>query len=71
MIYTVALNEPLHVWVKDFKPTTLKDVIEHTRDLIGASSINKFTPKPLVINKTIGPRKFDRGKGPLDEATRR
>jgi len=71
MIYTEALNEPLRGWVKALNPTTLKDSIEHTRDLTGATSKNKFTYKLPVINKLTGPRKFDREKGPLDEATRR
>jgi len=71
MIYTEALNEPLRGWVKAFKPTTLQDAIERTRDLIGAASKNKFTPKSRVIDKPTGTRKFDRGKEPLDEATRR
>jgi hypothetical protein len=71
MIYIEALNDPLSGWVKDFKPTTIHDYIERTRDLTGATSKNKFTPKPPVINKPTGPRQFDRGKGPLDEATRR
>jgi hypothetical protein len=71
MIYTEALNEPLRGWVKAFKPTTLQDAIERTRDLIGAASKNKFTPKPLAITKSTGPRQFDKGKGPLDEATGR
>jgi hypothetical protein len=71
MIYTEELNEPLHGWVKDFKPTTLQDAIERTRDLTGAASKNKFTPKSPVIDKPTGTRKFDRGKEPLDEATRR
>jgi hypothetical protein len=39
--------------------------------LTGAAGKSKFTPKPLAITKPPGPKQFDRGKGPLDEATRR
>lgn len=60
MIYTEALNEPLCGWVKAFKPRTLQDAIERTRDLTGEPSKNKFTPKPPVSNKPTCPMQIDR-----------
>jgi hypothetical protein len=71
MIYTEALNDPLHGWVKAFKPATLHDAIEHTRDLTGAASKNKFTPKPPTFTRGRDTKKMDKGKGKMDEATRR
>jgi hypothetical protein len=41
MMYTEGLTEPLRGWVKAFKTETLQDVIECTRDLVGAVSKNK------------------------------
>jgi hypothetical protein len=58
-------------WVKDFKPITLQDAIECTRDLVGAANKNKFTPKPPMVQRVCDTRPVDRGKGKLDEATRR
>jgi hypothetical protein len=37
MMYIEGLTEPLHGWVKDFKPITLQDAIERTIDLVGES----------------------------------
>jgi hypothetical protein len=71
MMFIEALNEPLRGWVKAFKPTSLQDAIERTRDFTGVASKNKFTPRPPTITKPTGPRQFDKGKVPLDEATRR
>jgi hypothetical protein len=71
MIYTEALNEAFHGWVKDFKTATLQDAIEHTRDLTGEASKNKFTPKPPNFTRGRDTKKMDKGKGKMDEATRR
>jgi hypothetical protein len=71
MMYLKGLIELPQGWVKDFKPITLQDSIEHTKYLDGLASINKFTPKPLVIPRGQDTRPVDKGKGKLDETTRR
>jgi hypothetical protein len=71
MLFSEGLTEPLHGWVKDFKPTTLQDVIWKTRDLEGATSKNKFTPRPPLAPRGRDQRVVDKGKGKLDEATKR
>jgi hypothetical protein len=58
-------------WVKDFKPTTLHDAICKTRDLEGATSRNKFTPRPPLAPRGRDQRVVDKGKGKLDEAKTR
>jgi hypothetical protein len=35
MLYIDGLTEPVRGWVKAFKPVTLQDAIEHTKDLVG------------------------------------
>jgi hypothetical protein len=65
------LIELLRVWVKDFKHVTLQDVIERTRDLVGAANKNIFTPRPPVIPRSRDTKHMDKGKGKLDEGTRR
>jgi hypothetical protein len=81
MLFTKVLMEPLMGWVKAFKPTNLQDVIWRTRDL-GPRVKSKFIPRPPL--NTGGrdkrppmnqggrdPRGFDRGRGRMDENTRR
>jgi hypothetical protein len=81
MIFTEGLMEPLKGWVKAFKPTNLQDAIWRTRDL-GPTAKPKFVPRPPL--NTGGrdqrpsmnpggrdPRGFDRGRGRMDENTRR
>jgi hypothetical protein len=71
MMYIEGLTEPMRGWVKPFKPVTLQDAIERTRDLVGAANKNRFTPKPPIIPRGRDTRPMDKGKGKLDEATRR
>jgi hypothetical protein len=71
MLFSEGITEPLHGWVKDFKPTNLHDAIWKTRDLAGASQKHKFTPRPPIVPKGKESRFVDKGKGKLDEATRR
>jgi hypothetical protein len=81
MLFTEGLMEPLKGWVKAFKPTNLQDAIWRTRDL-GPATKSKFIPRPPL--NTGGrdqrppmnqggrdPRGFDRGRGRMDENTRR
>jgi len=71
MMYIEGFIEPLHGWVKAFNLNTLRDVIERTRDLEGVAYKNKVTPRPLVIPRGRETRHVDKGKGKIDEATRR
>jgi hypothetical protein len=71
MMYIEELIEPVKGWVKYFKHVTLQDVIECTKDLVGAANKNRFTPKPPIIPRGRDTRPMDEGKGKLDEATRR
>ena len=81
MLFTEGLMEPLKGWVKAFKPTNLHDAIWRTRDL-GPTVKSKFMPRPPL--NTAGrdqrppmnpggrdPRGFDKGRGRMDENTRR
>jgi hypothetical protein len=81
MLFTEGLMEPLKGWVKAFKPTNLQDAIWRMRDL-GPAAKPKFVPRPPL--NTGGrdqrppmnpggrdPRGFDRGRGRMDENTRR
>jgi hypothetical protein len=81
MLFTEGLMEPLKGWVKAFKPTNLQYAIWRTRDL-GPTAKPKFVPRPPL--NTGGrdqrpplnpggrdPRGFDRGRGRMDENTRR
>jgi hypothetical protein len=51
MLFIEGLLEPLHGWVKDFKPETLQDAIVRTRDMEGKSLKPKFSPNPLFHRK--------------------
>jgi hypothetical protein len=81
MLFTEGLMEPLKGWVKDFKPTNLQDAIWRTRDL-GPTAKSKFIARPPLntgrrdqrppMNQGgRDPRGFDRGRGRMDENTRR
>jgi hypothetical protein len=70
MLFTKGLMEPLRGWVKDFKPTNLQESIWKTRDL-GSTTKTKFTPRPPINQGGRDQRGFDRGKGRMDETTRR
>jgi hypothetical protein len=80
MLFIEGLMEPLRGWVKAFKPTNLHDAIWKTRDL-GSVAKTRFTPRPpnqggreqRPPNNQGGryPRGFDRGRGRMDEPTRR
>jgi hypothetical protein len=80
MLFTEGLVEPLRVWVKDFKPTNFHDAIWNTMDL-GSATKTRFTPRPPnqggrdqrppMNQRGRDPRGFDRGRGRMDEPTRR
>jgi hypothetical protein len=81
MLFTEGLMEPLKGWVKAFKPTNLQDAIWRTRDL-GPAAKSKFIPRPPLNTRGRDqrppmnqggrdPRGFDRGRGRMDENTRR
>jgi hypothetical protein len=81
MLFTKSLMEPLKDWVKAFKPTNLQDVIWRTRDL-GQAAKSKFNPRPPLNTGGRDQRTpmnqggrnlrgFDRGRGRMDENTRR
>jgi hypothetical protein len=71
MLFTEGLLEPLRGWVKAFKPPNLQDAIWRTRDLMGSTTKAKFTPRPPINQGEKDQRGMDRGKGRMDEATRR
>jgi hypothetical protein len=70
MLFFEGLTEPLHGWVKDFKPNTLQDAIWKTRDLEGEATKNKLTLRPPITQRGKDQRFVDKGKGKLDEATK-
>jgi hypothetical protein len=81
MLFTEGLMEPLKGWVKAFKPTNLQEAIWKMRDL-GPAAKPKFIPRPPLNNGGRDqrppmnqggrdPRGFDRGRGRVDENTRR
>jgi hypothetical protein len=81
MLFTEGLMEPLKGWVKAFKPTNLQDAIWRTRDL-GPAARPKFIPRPPLNTggRDQKPpmnqggrdlRGFDRGRGRMDDNTRR
>ena len=47
MLFTEGLFEPLRVWVKAFRPTTLQDVIMRTHDMKDAVS-KKAPTRPFI-----------------------
>jgi hypothetical protein len=71
MLFFEEPTEPLRGWVKAFKPTTLQDAIWKNRDLEGTTSKNKFVPRPPLAPRGRDQRFIDKGKGKLDEATKR
>jgi hypothetical protein len=81
MLFTEGLMEPLKGWVKAFKPTNLQEAIWKTRDL-GPAAKPKFVPRPPLnsggrdqrppMNQGgRDPKGLDRGRGRVDENTRR
>jgi hypothetical protein len=81
MLFTEGLMESLKGWVKVFKPTNLHEAIWKTRNL-GLVAKPKFIPKlplnnggrdqrPLMNPGGRDPRGFDKGRGRVDENTRR
>jgi len=71
MLFIEGLTKLVKGWVKAFKSITLQDAIERTEDLVGAANKSRFTPKPPIAQKGHDTIPMDRGKGKLDEATRR
>jgi hypothetical protein len=71
MLFIEGLMEPLRGWVKDFNPSNLQEAIWRTRDLMGSAAKTKFTPRPPINQGEKDPREMDRGRGRMDEATRR
>jgi hypothetical protein len=81
MLFTEGLMEPFKGWVKAFKPTNLHDAIWMTRDL-GPTTKYEFIPRPPLNTGRRDQRTpmnqggrdsrgFDRGRGRMDESTRR
>jgi hypothetical protein len=81
MLFTEGLMVLLKGWVKAFKPTNLQDVIWRTRDL-GPVARPKFVPRPPLNTGGRDQRPplnqggrdlrgFDKGRGRVDENTRR
>jgi hypothetical protein len=71
MLFSEGLMEPLRGWVKDFKPHNLQEAIWRMRDLMGSTTKTKFTPRPPLNQGVKDQRGVDKGKGRMDEATRR
>jgi hypothetical protein len=71
MLFSEGIIEPFHGWVKYFVPTNVQDVICNTKYFLEASQKNKFTPRPPIVPRGREPKFADKGKGKLDEATRR
>jgi hypothetical protein len=70
MLFTEGLTEPLRGWVKAYRPHTLQDAIQRTRDL--ADSVPKT--KPFIPHKDKdqkNPQREWKGKPKLDDDTRR
>jgi hypothetical protein len=81
ILFIEELMEPSRGWVKEFKPTNLHDAIWKTKDL-GSVEKMRFTPinplnqrgrdqRPPMNQGGRDQRGFDRGKGRMDETTRR
>jgi hypothetical protein len=70
ILFTEGLMYPLRGWVKDFKPTNLQESIWKTREL-GSTTKTKFVARPPINQGGRDQRGFDRGKGRMDETTRR
>ena len=51
MLFTEALSEPLHGWVKDYRPITLQEYISRTLDLQYSMPENKMPQKPTNLPK--------------------
>ena len=51
MLFTEGLTEPLRGWVKAYRPNSLQDAVQRTRDL--ADSVPKTKPftKPFVPHR--------------------
>ena len=58
LLFTEGLTEPLRGLVKPHNPTTLKDAMNLTRDLLNMLPTTKYPPK------TNFPSKFKEGKKP-------
>jgi hypothetical protein len=71
IFFSKGLMEPLCGWVKAFKPHNLQEAIWRTRDLMGSAAKTKFTPRPPLTQGVKDQRGMDKGKGRMDEATRR
>jgi hypothetical protein len=71
MLFTEGLMEPLKGWFKAFKPSNLQEALCRTKDLMGSAARTKFAPRPPINQGGRDQRGIDRGKGRMDEATRR
>jgi hypothetical protein len=73
MLFTEGLSEPLHGWVKAFKPETLQDAISQDTGHGGCSLKEKTFSKPFIPQKNKDKKPFQKegtSKEKLDEATR-
>jgi hypothetical protein len=73
MLFNEGLSEPLHGWIKAFKPETLQDVIIRTWDMEDAVPKTKKNSKPFIPQKNKYKKPFQKEcieKEKLDEVTR-
>ena len=74
MLFIEALTKPLHGWVKAYKPSTLQDAINITRDLQDSVPKNRFPLKTNFPVKYTDKRPFQQewpNKTWLDDDTRK
>ena len=74
MLFVEGLSEPLHGWVKAFKPSLLHDVIHRVQNMEGATAKNKVLSKPLFPQKGKDKNPFQKEgsrSNRLDEETQK
>ena len=74
MLFVEGLMEPVHGWVKVYKPTSLQDAISRDRDMQDSVPKIRFWPEPTFTPRTKDIRQTQRdwvSKPKLDEETRR
>jgi hypothetical protein len=73
IFFIEGIADPLRGWVKTYKPTTLQDVVSHTRDMQDVVPKRGFPLKPTFPHKSKETKLFQRdwdGNPKLDEETR-
>jgi hypothetical protein len=73
ILFVEGLSEPLHGWVKAYKPTTLQDAVNKDRDMQDVIPKSKFPPKPYFPQKNKETKPFQDWdeKIKLDEETKK